>query len=972
MIGKEQKSLEDQLTQLQEEVTANTKTLQSYEAQLLDRLANAQGSLLDDAELIDVLATIKIKSKEVGEKLVEAKEKGIEINEKRELFRPCAARGSVLYFCVVEMTMVSWMYNTSLGQFLGLYDYAIDFSPKAQLIKDRVSNITSWLTEKTYRYINRGLFEKDRTTFKIMVATKILIKEGKLTPADVGLFLKAGAGIEDRNKPFNWMEQKTWLNLKALSKHKFANEHTFFFKELPDRVNRNEQIWRKWIDENDPENAPVPDYEEKISADQNIGHFIHLCLVRAMRDDRTLLACGQFVREVLGEKYVQPTNDSIPDMFEESKPNIPVLFLLSAGADPTGQIDDFAKKKKQFPTGKVSMGEEMEFPAGKLIDEGQAAGKWVVLNNCHLSVEFMATMEEVLNPKDKVVHEDFRLWITCEPTNDFPLGLLQMAIKVATDPPKGIKAGLSRTFSTIVNQDFLEKVEPYDKWRNLVFSICFLHSIVQERRKFGALGWCIPYEYNNSDLEASLCYVEKHLTAAAALNNPYSYKALQYMVCDVQYGGRITDLLDRELFITYGAMWIQEAIFQPNYCFNAQATDFMYTIPDAQEHVKFMEYIDEMPSSDNPPIFGLHPNADLTFSLKESTEMLNTLIDTQPKDGGGGSGKSLEEEVREKVDKELLPQLPAEFVELDVRERLKVLRGPRGLGESGKYDLIPLNIFLSQEIQRFNMVLKIVKKTMVDMIEAIDGNVSMTPDIVDSINAVFDFRVPRKWQYDPTGAEISWLTASLSGWIKGLLDRHHQLSNWIGKERPPSFWLTGFFNPQGFLTSMKQEVTRQRKAQNWSLDEVQYSSEVLKEIIQGDDGRIEGRQVSPPQEGVYIHGLFLEGAGWNRGERRLEDSNPKELYYQFPILHVSAVSTAVPTGGPAGAGAAARQRAADAEKLLYQCPVYVYPKRNDKYLITRCGLKAEAAGAPSNPNKGLTAPMKWKLCAVALLCCKDS
>ena len=48
---------------------------------------------------------------------------------------------------------------------------------------------------------------------------------------------------------------------------------------------------------------------------------------------------------------------------------------------------------------------------------------------------------------------------------------------------------------------------------------------------------------------------------ALALNNPYSYKALQYMVCDVQYGGRITDALDRELFVTYGAMWIQEAIF---------------------------------------------------------------------------------------------------------------------------------------------------------------------------------------------------------------------------------------------------------------------------------------------------------------------------------------------------------------------------------------------------------------------------
>jgi dynein heavy chain len=346
LIGKEQKSLEEQLTQLQEEVTSNTKILKTLEDQLLERLANVQGSLLDDPEIIDVLATIKTKSKEVNEKLVEAREKRIEINEKRELFRPVAARGAVLYFCIVEMTLVNWMYNTSLTQFLGLFDYAIDFSPKAQLVKDRVQIIINWLTRRTYRYINRGLFERDKVTFKLMMATKILIKDGRLTPADVGLLLKAGGGIDDRSKPFQWMEQKTWLNLKALSKHKFANEHTFFFKELPDRITRNDQIWRKWIDENEPEKTPVPDYEEKISADQNIGHFIHLCLVRSMREDRTVLASNMFIREVLGEEFVQPVTDQIFEIFEETKTNVPVLYLLSKGADPTGAIDEYAKKKK--------------------------------------------------------------------------------------------------------------------------------------------------------------------------------------------------------------------------------------------------------------------------------------------------------------------------------------------------------------------------------------------------------------------------------------------------------------------------------------------------------------------------------------------------------------------------------------------------------------------------------------------------
>lgn len=100
--------------------------------------------------------------------------------------------------------------------------------------------------------------------------------------------------------------------------------------------------------------------------------------------------------------------------------------------------------------------------------------------------------------------------------------------------------------------------------------------------------------------------------------------------------------------------------------------------------------------------------------------------------------------------------------------------------------------------------------------------------------------------------------------------------------------------------------------------------------------------MSPPSEGVYVHGLFLEGSGWNRSERRLEESNPKELYYQFPILHVSAISTAVNKDKPGGAGAKAIADLANLEKTAYSCPVYKYPKRNDRYLIFRCYLKAEA------------------------------
>jgi len=384
-----------------------------------------------------------------------------------------------------------------------------------------------------------------------------------------------------------------------------------------------------------------------------------------------------------------------------------------------------------------------------------------------------------------------------------------MAIKVTTEPPKGLKAGLARTYSTMVTQDFLEKVEPYEKWRNIVFTICFLHSIVQERRKYGPLGFCIPYEFNTSDLEASLHYIENHMTSSYSNNTQVQWKAVQYMVCDVQYGGRITDNMDRHLFGTYGQIWITDKIFtEHEFCFSNSTPEFAYIVPDRNELPKYMEYINAMPEKDSPTVFGLNTSAEMSFRLAESSSMLNVLIDTMPKDSSGSGGKTKEEEVKEKCENELLKQLPPNFVDIEVKEALQRAQCPRGLDPTKN---IPLNIFLKQEIEQFQKILNIVRGMCQDIVLAIDGSIIMTEKLVAAINQLYDFRVPREWQFDPTGVEISWLTPSLGGWMTGLINRHYQLNNWLTRSnqgRPPSFWLTGFYNPQGFLTAVLQEVTR--------------------------------------------------------------------------------------------------------------------------------------------------------------------
>jgi hypothetical protein len=102
--------------QVLEEVNMNTKALLVLDDLLLKRLTENTSTLLDDREMITVLANTKAKAIEVKEKLAKAAETRRSINDKREQYRPVATRGSVLYFAIMDMAMVNWMYQTSLSQ----------------------------------------------------------------------------------------------------------------------------------------------------------------------------------------------------------------------------------------------------------------------------------------------------------------------------------------------------------------------------------------------------------------------------------------------------------------------------------------------------------------------------------------------------------------------------------------------------------------------------------------------------------------------------------------------------------------------------------------------------------------------------------------------------------------------------------------------------------------------------------------
>ena len=67
----------------------------------------------------------------------------------------------------------------------------------------------------------------------------------------------------------------------------------------------------------------------------------------------------------------------------------------------------------------------------QLLETAAQRGHWLMLQNCHLLIHWLKELEKALENLAKP-HPDFRLWLTTQPTADFPIGILQASFPLCT------------------------------------------------------------------------------------------------------------------------------------------------------------------------------------------------------------------------------------------------------------------------------------------------------------------------------------------------------------------------------------------------------------------------------------------------------------------------------------------------------------------------------------------------------------
>lgn len=352
---------------------------------------------------------------------------------------------------------------------------------------------------------------------------------------------QGGSGLD--KSPAEWLDDKSWNSVCKLA------EISGFEKLTEDVSTTWSMKFKDWFNEISPEREKIPgDYK------QFEGRFEQILLLRAIRPDRLTSILPIWINMHLGPGFTDCDGTMlqqgiVESSFDDCDYKKPMMFVNAPGVNPNVMVRNMRVEGTEIEV--IAMGENMERIANNKIEEGKTNGSWIMLENLHLMVEWMKELSKMLEDLSSgasggFINNKFRLFLTTDATDTIPIAIMERSVLIIVEPPSGIKPNMKKSWAQFNTEKFNDK-DPKEK--NILFGLCYFHSMMNERKKFGKVGYNLDYPFNDGDLRDCGKILNKYIDGLVSSNVPWD--DLKYLFGEIMYGGHITDDFDRRMCKAY-------------------------------------------------------------------------------------------------------------------------------------------------------------------------------------------------------------------------------------------------------------------------------------------------------------------------------------------------------------------------------------------------------------------------------------